>query len=209
MTPRGQDPAADPIQALGADESEWRAWAGWDALPEFPLPTAGRAVVITAHPDAEVLGFGGSLSLLAASGLDLTAITVIDGERSHPGSRVETPESFAPIYAQVTRAALAKLGAADADIIRLHVPDTEVVRHEDRPARGGKRCMAHSLVVGVNVPRPGSGAEGRPRHHFRECCGDTLPALSGVDVALGAPWGRPGAVGGISPHPPAAHRAGP
>ncbi|MFJ5798523.1 PIG-L deacetylase family protein [Streptomyces decoyicus] len=67
-------------------ESEWRAWAGWDALPEFPLPTAGRAVVIAAHPDDEVLGFGGSLSLLAASGLDLTVITVTDGGPGSPNS---------------------------------------------------------------------------------------------------------------------------
>jgi len=134
VKPPGQEPAADPIQAPGTEESEWRAWAGWDALPELVLPTAGRAVVIAAHPDDEVLGFGGSLSLLAASGLDLTVITVTDGERSHPDSRVETPESLARIRAGETRAALAELGATGAEIRRLHVPDTEVAHHENRVA---------------------------------------------------------------------------
>ncbi|MEW2437298.1 PIG-L family deacetylase [Streptomyces caniferus] len=146
MKPRGEDPAGDPIQAPGTDESEWRAWAGWDALPEFALPAAGRAVVIAAHPDDEVLGFGGSISLLAASGVDLTVITVTDGERSHPDSRVESPESLARIRAEETRAALAELGAADAEILRLHVPDTEVARHEDRVATALADVMAGATL---------------------------------------------------------------
>ncbi|MFD0168038.1 PIG-L deacetylase family protein [Streptomyces decoyicus] len=143
MTTRGrEEPAADPIQARGTDESEWRDWAGWDALPEFALPTMGRAVVVAAHPDDEVLGFGRSISLLAAAGTDLTVVSVTDGERSHPNSRVETPESLARIRAMETRAALAELGAADAEVIRLHAPDTEVARHEDRVASALAEVMA-------------------------------------------------------------------
>ncbi|MET7801912.1 PIG-L deacetylase family protein [Streptomyces decoyicus] len=135
MTTQDQEePATDPIQARGTDESAWRAWAGWDTLPEFTLPTMGRAVVVAAHPDDEVLGFGGSISLLAAAEMDLTVVSVTDGERSHPHSRVQTPESLARIRAKETHAALAELGAADAEVIRLHVPDTEVARHEDRVA---------------------------------------------------------------------------
>ncbi|MFG2208664.1 PIG-L deacetylase family protein [Streptomyces sp. NPDC048638] len=133
MTTQGQEPA-DPIQARGTDESEWQDWAGWNALPEFTLPTMGRAVVVAAHPDDEVLGFGGSISLLAAAGMDLTVVSVTDGERSHPHSRVETPESLARIRSKETRAALAELGAAEAEIIRLHVPDTEVADHENQVA---------------------------------------------------------------------------
>ena len=134
MTTAGPDPAADPIRARGTEESEWRDWAGWDTLPEFTLPTSGRAVVVAAHPDDEVLGFGGSISLLADTGLDLTVVSVTDGEHSHPHSRVETSASMARIRAKETRAALAELGAAEAEIVQLHVPDTDVAGHEDRVA---------------------------------------------------------------------------
>lgn len=146
MIPRDQRPAADLIQARGTEENEWQEWAGCEALPELSLPAAGRVVVVAAHPDDEVLGFGGSISLLAASGLDLTVVTVTDGERSHPHSRVETPESMARIRAKETRAALAELGAAGADIVRLHVPDTQVARHEDLVATALTGVVAGSVL---------------------------------------------------------------
>ncbi|MFJ9406595.1 PIG-L deacetylase family protein [Streptomyces sp. NPDC101393] len=146
MTTGVPEPAADPIQARGTDESEWRAWAGWDALPEYTLPTTGRAVVVAAHPDDEVLGFGGSISLLAAAGVDLTVVSVTDGERSHPHSRVETPESLARIRAKETRAALDELGAGEAQIIRVHLPDTEVAAYEDHVVTALADVMAGAAL---------------------------------------------------------------
>ncbi|WP_336048426.1 PIG-L deacetylase family protein [Streptomyces sp. CA2R101] len=192
MTTRGQGkPPADPIQARGTDESAWRDWAGWDALPVFTLPTAGRAVVVAAHPDDEVLGFGGSISRLAAAGMDLTVVSVTDGERSHPHSSVETPQSLARIRAEETRAALAELGAAGADIIRLHVPDTEVARHEDRVATALAEIMAGTTLCAA----PWAGDV----HADHEAVGRA--ALTASDV-VGAPcllypvwmwhWARPG-----------------
>ena len=102
--------------------------------------------MVAAHPDDEVLGFGGSISLLAAAGMDLTVVSVTDGERSHPHSRVETPESLARIRAKETRAALAELGAAEAEIIRLHVPDTDVADHEDQVAAALTEVMAGAAL---------------------------------------------------------------
>ncbi|WP_405783224.1 PIG-L deacetylase family protein [Streptomyces sp. NBC_00859] len=191
MTRGEREPVPDPIQAPGTEESEWRAWAGWDALPEFRLPAAGRAVVVAAHPDDEVLGFGGSISLLAAAGLDLTVVTVTDGERSHPHSRVETPESLARIRAEETRAALDDLGAADADIVPLHVPDTEVARHENRVAG-----MLADVVAGAVLCAAPWAGDIHPDH---EAAGRA--ALAASDTA-GVPclhypvwmwhWARPG-----------------
>ncbi|MER0477888.1 PIG-L family deacetylase [Streptomyces sp. Edi2] len=189
-TPGQEEPAADPIQARGTDESEWRNWAGWDALPEFTLPSTGRAVVVAAHPDDEVLGFGGSLSLLAAAGMDLTVVSVTDGERSHPHSRVETPESLARIRAKEARAALAELGAADAEIIRLHVPDTGVAAHEDRLRTRLAEVMAGAALCAA----PWTG----DIHADHEAAGRAALAASG---AAGVPclhypvwmwhWARP------------------
>ncbi|MFD4543001.1 PIG-L deacetylase family protein [Streptomyces bauhiniae] len=125
---------ADPIQAPGTDEREWRAWDGWDRMPEYALPTAGRVVVVAAHPDDEVLGVGGTLARLAAAGVALTVVSVTDGEGSHPGSTRLTPDRLAELRAAELCDALAELGARQAEVVRLRLPDTGVARHEDRLA---------------------------------------------------------------------------
>ncbi|MEV7728937.1 PIG-L deacetylase family protein [Streptomyces sp. NPDC087917] len=142
-------PPADPIQAPGTPEERWRAWSVLRALPEATLPAAGRVVIVAAHPDDEVLGAGGTLSLLARAGLPLTVVSVTDGEASHPGSTRVTPASLATIRAGELRHALDELGAAGAEIIRLAVADTRVARHEDEVAEalgpilaGAALCLA-------------------------------------------------------------------
>ncbi|WP_030805340.1 PIG-L deacetylase family protein [Streptomyces sp. NRRL F-2799] len=123
---------ADPIQAPGTDEREWRAWGGWDRMPEYALPAAGRVVVVAAHPDDEVLGVGGTLARLAAAGVALTVVSVTDGEGSHPGSTRLAPDRLAELRAVELRDALVELGAEEAEVVRLRLPDTGVARHEDR-----------------------------------------------------------------------------
>ncbi|MFJ2745178.1 PIG-L deacetylase family protein [Streptomyces sp. NPDC087440] len=127
-------PFADPIQAPGTDEAAWRAWPGWAELPEIPVGPFAHVVVVAAHPDDEVLGFGGAIALLAAAGTRLTVVTVTDGEASHPESTVLTPDDLVRVRAAETRAALAELGAAEATVVPLHVPDTKVAAHEDHVA---------------------------------------------------------------------------
>ncbi|WSR73560.1 PIG-L family deacetylase [Streptomyces sp. NBC_01180] len=122
------------MQERGTDEERWRSWGGWGALPVAALPVSGRVVVVAAHPDDEVLGFGGAIAVLAARGVELTVVSVTDGERSHPHSRIVTPASLARRRAQELREALAELGAGRARIVRLGLPDTGVGRHEERIA---------------------------------------------------------------------------
>lgn len=124
---------ADPIQAPGTDEERWRSWAGWCRMPEFALPEEGRVVVAAAHPDDEVLGVGGTLARLAAAGLAVTVVSVTDGEGSHPGNTAGlTPGRLAELRAVELCDALRELGAGDADVVRLGVPDTGVAGHEAR-----------------------------------------------------------------------------
>ncbi|CAM5482517.1 1D-myo-inositol 2-acetamido-2-deoxy-alpha-D-glucopyranoside deacetylase [Streptomyces californicus] len=104
---------ADPIQAPGTPEAAWQAWPGWQDLPEAALDSVGRVVVVAAHPDDEVLGFGGALALLAASGTEVTVVAVTDGEGSHPDSDLVTAPELVRLGTAETRAALAELGAAE------------------------------------------------------------------------------------------------
>ncbi|WP_320775672.1 PIG-L family deacetylase [Streptomyces sp. CRN 30] len=143
------DTYADPIQAPGTDEARWRAWDGWARMPPFALPEAGRAVVVAAHPDDEVLGVGGTLALLAETGLEVTVVSVSDGEASHPGSTRVTPGRLAGIRARELRAALDELGLRDTEVVRLRLPDTEVAGQEDSLAArltdllpGAALCLA-------------------------------------------------------------------
>ncbi|WP_411080254.1 PIG-L deacetylase family protein [Streptomyces sp. cmx-18-6] len=145
----GPEGHADAIQAPGTDEALWRVWRGWDRLPEYRLPEAGRVVVVSAHPDDEVLGAGGTIARLVAAGLTVTVVSVTDGEGSHPGSAVLTPGQLAELRARELEEALAELGMAEAEIVRLRLPDTGVGDHEEKLARelaallpGAALCLA-------------------------------------------------------------------
>ncbi|WP_440066798.1 PIG-L deacetylase family protein [Streptosporangium sp. OZ121] len=141
------DSAPNPIDAPGTSEAEWRAWPGLGALPALAHGGWRSAVVIAAHPDDEVLGLGGLLSLLAASGVRLRLVAVTDGEASHPG--IADVSALVARRVGETESALAALGAGGVEIVRLGMPDTglaeregELARALERAASGFEVCLA-------------------------------------------------------------------
>ncbi|MCY7307949.1 MAG: PIG-L family deacetylase, partial [Rhodoferax sp.] len=58
------------IVGSGTLESEWQAWPGLDRLPQTTIlelvPQSARTVIISPHPDDEVLATGGLLAMLAS-----------------------------------------------------------------------------------------------------------------------------------------------
>jgi LmbE family N-acetylglucosaminyl deacetylase len=113
-----------PIDAPGTDERVWAAWPWLSTLPGTgPAVLAGvrSAVVVAAHPDDEVLGVGGLISMLAAAQARLRLVAVTDGERSHRGHA--SPGPLARRRAAETVAALRALGARGVEVIRLGLPD--------------------------------------------------------------------------------------
>jgi LmbE family N-acetylglucosaminyl deacetylase len=87
--------------------------------------------VVAAHPDDEVLGVGGTMAILAAAGARLRLIAVTDGEASHPGA---DPAVIRLARAAESAAALAVLGAGDAEVVRLRLTDTAVAARQDELA---------------------------------------------------------------------------
>jgi LmbE family N-acetylglucosaminyl deacetylase len=85
---------------------------------------------VAAHPDDEVLGAGGLISMLAASRARLRLVAVTDGERSHPGHG--SPAALARRRTAETVAALRALGAQGAEVIRLGLPDSGLAGREER-----------------------------------------------------------------------------
>lgn len=140
----GRLTAAGLIDAPGTVESHWRAWPGLDRLPAADLAGWASAVVIAAHPDDEVLGIGGAIALLAASGARLRLVVVTDGESSQAGPADKA--ALARRRAAETAAALRVLGAQNTEVIRLGLPDTGLAWHEDELTR-----LLQELTSGFSV----------------------------------------------------------
>ncbi|MFC7649257.1 PIG-L deacetylase family protein [Streptosporangium lutulentum] len=157
--------ALNPIDAPGTPEAEWRAWPGLGALPALAYGGWHSVVVIAAHPDDEVLGVGGLLSLLAEAGVRLRLIAVTDGEASHPG--IADVPALAARRVNESESALEALGARAVEIIRLGMPDTGLAAREGEltealkeAAAGFQVCLApweadvHSDHEAAAGPRP-------------------------------------------------------
>ena len=188
-TSRGIVMTADrhPIDAPGTDEKSWAAWPWLSTLPGSGLArlaSVKSAVVVAAHPDDEVLGAGGLISLLAASRARLRLVAVTDGERSHRGHA--SPASLARRRTAETAAALRALGARAVEVIRLRLPDSGLAgREADLTTalapliRGFDLCLA----PWVGDLHPDHEAAGRAAHRAapapctttRSGCGTGLP----------------------------------
>ena len=138
-------PPANLIEAPGTSEA---AWSGWlptlRTCPVLSTGTWASAVIVAAHPDDEVLGAGGLISLLASAGTRLRLIAVTDGEASHP--RYGDPAALADRRAQERSEALLALGAADAEELRLGLPDSGLTGQEHDIA-----SSLRNLVTGFDV----------------------------------------------------------
>jgi LmbE family N-acetylglucosaminyl deacetylase len=120
---------SSPIDAPGTAETAWRAWPELARLPVLDVTRWTSVVIVAAHPDDEVLGPGGILAMLAAAGAKIRVVAVTDGEASH-GDRAD-PAALARRRVGERQAALATLGAGQAEIIRLGLPDAAL---DDRDA---------------------------------------------------------------------------
>jgi LmbE family N-acetylglucosaminyl deacetylase len=128
---------AHPIDAPGTDEESWAAWPWLNALPGagpagvgLSGPAQARsAVIVAAHPDDEVLGAGGLIAMLGASRARLRVVAVTNGERSHQGHG--SPAALARRRTTETADALGALGAQDAEVIRLGLPDSGLAAREE------------------------------------------------------------------------------
>jgi len=125
------------IHGRGTPERSWRSWGGLASLSPMSIhqlvPAGRRVVVVAPHPDDEVLGCGGTLSLLARAGRTIEVIGVTDGEGSHPDSLVWTPSMLARRRREERAAGLVRLGVASHPH-ELGLPDGAITNNEHQLA---------------------------------------------------------------------------
>ena len=165
-------------------EDAWRS-AAWQTRPALSLPAAGaRVVVVSAHPDDEVLALGGTLSLLAARGCRLTPRpppTASARTRSRSGE----PVRMAARRAVELRDALAVLGV-DAEPVRLGLPDSGLASTEpDLRERLEPLVVDADLVVGTWAQ------DGHPDHDAVGRACRSLATGAVWEVPVGRGTGRP------------------
>jgi LmbE family N-acetylglucosaminyl deacetylase len=137
--------ALNRIDRPGTAEESWDAWAGLTYLPVAEPLGWSSAVIVAAHPDDEILGVGGTMSMLAAAGVRLRLIAVTDGEASHPEL---DPETVARARTTESAAARDVLGVQDIEVFRLRLPDTGLTACEDElAARLRELCAGFAVCL--------------------------------------------------------------
>ncbi|MCS3810866.1 PIG-L family deacetylase [Xanthomonas sp. 4461] len=118
------------IEGQGVSETRWRASQQLIELPitslDQLLGAATRVVVISPHPDDEVLGCGGLLAMAIAAGRQVLIVSVTDGEAAYPLDDAWPPARLAAARRDELRDALACLGIAPSNIVRLDAGDGQV-----------------------------------------------------------------------------------
>jgi len=140
------NPAAlNRIDRPGTTEETWGAWAGLKHLPAADPLGWPSVVIVAAHPDDEILGVGGTMSMLAAAGARLRLIAVTDGEASHPGA---DPEAIARMRTTESATARDVLRIQDIEVIRLRLPDTGLTACEaELSVRLRKLCTGFAVCL--------------------------------------------------------------
>ena len=118
---------ARAIKGNGTPEATWQNSGRLWSLPEVDsailVPPGSRAVIVSPHPDDEILGTGGLLAQLSDLGRKVLIIAVTDGTASHPDSPEWPTARLAETRPQETRDALQRLHMRHVALVRLHLPD--------------------------------------------------------------------------------------
>lgn len=139
-------PAPRRIDGEGTPEWAWRQWrplwaSALTSLDEL-VPAGRRLVVVAPHPDDEVLGCAGLLSLLVARHRaqlppdralppPVEVIGVTDGEACYPDSGRWTPDRLATHRRAERASGLRRLGL-HGPVHALGLPDGDVAAQEER-----------------------------------------------------------------------------
>jgi LmbE family N-acetylglucosaminyl deacetylase len=201
IAPQGIGRSLEPARAPTL-EIEWQAMLS--GAPAWS-PQTGPLIVVSAHPDDEILGVGGLIHAWAALGHPITIVSVTDGEAAFPDWR-----HLDLVRRGELRGALRKLCLTHVSVLRMGLPDGRVDRHANRV----RNALIGLLSTDATIIAPYE-RDGHPDHETigAVCC--ALRHTHGAAVARYPIWtwqhARPAAMAparwGRFPLSPEARRA--
>jgi LmbE family N-acetylglucosaminyl deacetylase len=164
----------DPADA-GTPDDQWVSALA--AATEWTPQTAGL-VVVSPHPDDEILGAGGLIHTWAALNRPVTIVSVTDGEAAFPewhGLDIVRREEL--------KGALRKLSLNHVAVVRLGLPDGRVAQHVNRLRNALLALLDTTITVIAPFER-----DGHPDHDaIGEIC-VSLARAHGIAVARYPIW---------------------
>lgn len=98
------------IYGVGTSKQDWLSWDGLSELNTLKVETAfekdARILILSPHPDDEILGCAGLIQALDELGREVMIIGVTNGTQSHPNSKKYTVDELNRIRPKETRDAL-------------------------------------------------------------------------------------------------------
>ncbi|WP_345372192.1 PIG-L deacetylase family protein [Frondihabitans cladoniiphilus] len=160
--------ARDP----GTANATWLSDPRLHALPRLDLAGVTDLVVLSAHPDDETLGAGGTIALARSQGIPVTIVVVTDGAASEAGR-----DDLAAIRAAEMREAAGMLGAGPPRL--LGFPDGGVREAVPEVTRAVDEVLSGHPTALVLAPWRGDG------HRDHRIVGEIAAALAeGLGLVL-------------------------
>jgi LmbE family N-acetylglucosaminyl deacetylase len=149
----------DPADA-GTPEREWLD--AFSACSEW-APKPGSLLVVSPHPDDEVLAVGGLMHSWSQSGQPVTVVSVTDGEAAFPDWK-----GLDLVRRGELKGALRKLCLNHISVIRIGLPDGKVAQHANRLRNALLALLDPSITLIAPYER-----DGHPDHEIigEVCCG--------------------------------------
>lgn len=151
------------IEGAGTPESAWQD-SRWLAMlatvdAEAWLRGVRRLVVVSPHPDDEVLGCGGLIAHACQTGIEVLIVSVTDGEACYPDDTGWTAARLRAIRRGELERAAACLGVPPACVEVFAIGDGQVAANEDALAAELMRFIAPTDTVLTTW-----GRDGHPDH---------------------------------------------
>jgi LmbE family N-acetylglucosaminyl deacetylase len=164
----------DPADA-GTPDARWTSALA--AAAEWRPKTPGL-LVVSPHPDDEVLGAGGLIHSWASMGRPVTIMSVTDGEGAFPDWH-----GLDLIRRDELKDALRKLSSNHVSVVRLGLPDGKVGQHANRLRNALLALLDGSITLIAPFER-----DGHPDHDaIGEVC-VSLARTHGVPIARYPIW---------------------
>jgi LmbE family N-acetylglucosaminyl deacetylase len=172
------DTVVEPFSARsihGTDETCWQ-----QALADAPpwSPSSGPLLIVSPHPDDEVLGAGGLIHMWKQQGHPVTILSVTDGEAAYPQWR-----RLGQVRREELKDALQVLCESPVLLVRLGIPDGRIADHTYR-LRGAIMSL---IAPGATLIAPYE-SDGHPDHEAagRVCC--EVAQAHGLSIARYPIW---------------------